>query len=133
MVMGIELAEEVIIAGDVLGPTRDLPHMTLLSHHPTIYLLPLCILVFSLQRFSTAQQHAVQQPIRVYCILIVFLCVPLHDGSRHHTRVYGSGICRACEEPEEQMRLIGVSRFGSYSRRTLRASARRRGSKDTTN
>ena len=54
----------------VLGPTRDLLHVTLLSHHPTIYLLPLCILVFSLQRFSTAEQHAVQQPIRVYCICV---------------------------------------------------------------
>jgi hypothetical protein len=30
------------------------------------------------------------------------------EGWRRHTRVYGGGVCRACEESEEQMRLMGV-------------------------
>ena len=30
------------------------------------------------------------------------------EGWRRHTRVYGGGVCRACEESEEQMRALGV-------------------------
>jgi hypothetical protein len=30
------------------------------------------------------------------------------EGWRRHTRVYGGGVCQACEESEEQMRLMGV-------------------------
>jgi len=30
------------------------------------------------------------------------------EGWRRHTRVYGGGVCRACEESEEQMRLMGM-------------------------
>jgi hypothetical protein len=30
------------------------------------------------------------------------------EGWRRHTRVYGGGVCRACEESEEEMRLMGV-------------------------
>jgi hypothetical protein len=30
------------------------------------------------------------------------------EGWRRHTRVYGGRVCRACEESEEQMRLMGV-------------------------
>ena len=30
------------------------------------------------------------------------------EGWRRHTRVYGGGVCLACEESEEQMRLMGV-------------------------
>ena len=29
-------------------------------------------------------------------------------GWRRYTRVYGGGVCQACEESEEQMRLMGV-------------------------
>jgi hypothetical protein len=30
------------------------------------------------------------------------------EGWRRHTRVYGGGVCRVCEESEEQIRLMGL-------------------------